>query len=585
MSRNVRNYLIMGLALSLLFLMFSLTVIVPAPVHAETISNEQIGELTVFHQNYSVQGITDNIFPADPLVHTCIANYTLSYNNEKKAVEFHTWQGNTYYLYIGKLYPAVQTKYYITLDYDYGNWNDKLYIHFPFAWLIVQKYDDGTFTLRFNRYADNGTVEQTNYVGIQYEGIIPLIVEWNGVNKTVHITLANNNTVSIWQDSTYSEVRNLPYPELSGTYVCIINLISSYDPGTGMHTYLYELKQTIPRYTITALPRNNLQAFGFDKPCPWNTVQNGFKYLDEKGYRATIFFDINAEWASNATVKQYLQNYINNKSWEVGIHYTHHLTDGYDSLASVYENMTKEYNQVKDNFSAPLTFCSLGNRDNVTHAQYAYSNLGMLWRNAKGSGIKSIPNIGGLNDNHWHFWDIASQHGFVYPCFAHETDLDPAIDYSISWSKFTTWVDRAKEHGIQIIPFAEYYYINANQHDFYATNIQKGDGYLKFTAHTNSYKAYVDVAYTPTANTIVKDLTTGKIINWQKGSVQFWVEDGHTYEIYNITGSTSSGSTPAGNSAWYGWLFNTVRIGPWTVPLWVLIVLVTILLSLVLFVL
>ena len=507
-------------------MLFSSLALLPTPTaRAETISNEKIGELTVFEQNYSVQGLTDNIFVADPLVHTYIANYTLSYNNEKKAVEFHTWQGNTYNLYIGKLYPAVQTKYYITLDYDYEDWNDNLHIDFSFATIIVQKYDNGTFTLKYYYYADNGTFESVKYAGIQYEGIIPLIVEWNGVNKTVHITLANNNTVSIWQDSTYSEVRNLPYPELSGTYVCLSTLVSS-----DMHTYLYELKQTIPHYTITVIPRNNLQAYGFDGPHNYSTVHNGMEYLKSKGYRATLFFDINAEWRTNTTIKKYYQDLVANHSWEVGIHYSKKLTTL--TLAAAEENMTSEYNTVKNDFGvAPISWASLNGKDNVTHAQYAYNNFKMIWRNAKGSGNHGIINIGGLKDEYWHFWDVASQHGFVHPTFTHETDLEPAIDYSISWSNFTTWVDRAKEHGIQIIPFAEYYYINANQHDFYATNIQRGDGYMKFTAHTNGYKAYVDVAYTPTANTIVKDLTTGKIINWEKGSVQFWVEDGHTYEI------------------------------------------------------
>ena len=34
-------------------------------------------------------------------------------------------------------------------------------------------------------------------------------------------------------------------------------------------------------------------------------------------------------------------------------------------------------------------------------------------------------------------------------------------------------------------------------------------------------------------NVIVKDLTTGKTVSWEKGSVIFTAQAGHTYEIYD----------------------------------------------------
>ena len=65
-------------ALLTIVVLFSGFALLPSGAHA-AVTNDHIGDLTVFSQDYSTQGLTSNIFAADPSVHTDVSNYTLSY--------------------------------------------------------------------------------------------------------------------------------------------------------------------------------------------------------------------------------------------------------------------------------------------------------------------------------------------------------------------------------------------------------------------------------------------------------------------------------------------------------------------------
>ena len=45
----------------------------------------------------------------------------------------------------------------------------------------------------------------------------------------------------------------------------------------------------------------------------------------------------------------------------------------------------------------PTSWCCLRNRDNITHAIYAYNKLGMYWRNGE-SGVHAEKDVGNLDD-------------------------------------------------------------------------------------------------------------------------------------------------------------------------------------------
>ena len=120
------------------------------------------------------------------------------------------------------------------------------------------------------------------------------------------------------------------------------------------------------------------------------------------------------------------------------------------------------------------------------------------------------------------------------PVFTHELDRDPAIKYSISHSKFRTWVDNYYSNDIPVISFYEYNQVNRNTYDAYFDDIEYNKSRITFDAHTNGYQALVNVNVTAGEDTQVYDDTTDKAIDYtleKDKSINFWVENNHTYSI------------------------------------------------------
>jgi hypothetical protein len=158
----------------------------------------------------------------------------------------------------------------------------------------------------------------------------------------------------------------------------------------------------------------------------------------------------------------------------------------------------------------------------------------MVWRNGD-CGVHAEQNIGGLDDESWEWWDLASAAGMIYPVFIHQTDRDPALRYSLSYSNFKTWIDNYHANGISIIPFYEWWCMNANTHDMRITDISIQDHRLRFRVKTNGERGLVNVPVPAGPYLTVKD-QNGQIIPWtdhNDNSVTFYVESGHEYEIRN----------------------------------------------------
>ena len=151
------------------------------------------------------------------------------------------------------------------------------------------------------------------------------------------------------------------------------------------------------------------------------------------------------------------------------------------------------------------------NRDNITHAIYAYENLGMFWRNGD-SGIHAEKDVGNLDDDTWEWWEPASRAGMVYPVFTHELDQEPAIKYSISRSKFRNWVDNYYSNNVSIVSFYEYNQVNRNTYDAYFDNLEYNESLITFDAHTNGARALVNVNINAGKNTQVYDNTLNKFL-------------------------------------------------------------------------
>jgi hypothetical protein len=182
----------------------------------------------------------------------------------------------------------------------------------------------------------------------------------------------------------------------------------------------------------------------------------------------------------------------------------------------------------------PTSWCCLRNRDNITHAIYAYNKLGMYWRNGE-SGVHAERDVGNLDDGTWPWWEQASRAGMTHPVFTHQLDKDPAIPYSISPSKFKTWVNNFYSNNVFIVSFYEYSQVNRNTHDAYFDNISSNGNRITFDAHTNGVRSLINLNITAGKDAQVYDRTSNETLNYtleKDKSITFWVENNHIYYIH-----------------------------------------------------
>jgi hypothetical protein len=277
-----------------------------------------------------------------------------------------------------------------------------------------------------------------------------------------------------------------------------------------------------------------MTAFGLDGPPQRNKVEKGIKLLESNGARGTIWVSSKTIEGYNDTYVEYIRNLIANNSWDLGIHYSEELEDL--PLEQAYKLMEQEYSYVYKKFGQkPTSWCSLRNDDNVTHAIFAHKNLGMIWRNGD-SGINAETDAGNGNlyDDNWVWWESVSKAGMSYPVFTHSTDQDPAIKWSISFSKFETWVNNYHSNNISIVSFYEYWQTNSNSYYANFNNIKYSADIVAFNANTNGANALINVNISAENDTKIFDNTSRRFLDYKvepDKSITFWVENGHNYKI------------------------------------------------------
>ena len=253
------------------------------------------------------------------------------------------------------------------------------------------------------------------------------------------------------------------------------NLSSAEDIGVGLA--IRSIAQTVPAYQyVTPISDPRIIPYGLDGPHPLDTVEDGIELLMQHGGRGTIWADVRFVNDDNI---DYLRQLIA-QGWELGIHYSTRLAN--KPMEQAIQIMESEYQQITELFGqSPTSWCSQANNDNVTHANYAYANLGMVWRNGA-VGVHSQANVGNLDDANWPWWANASAAGMVYPTFTHQTDPDPAITNSISYSKFEQWLDNYAAAGVSIVPYYDYWTLAQNTYHTQVSDLMVDDGKaLSFT--------------------------------------------------------------------------------------------------------
>jgi hypothetical protein len=428
-------------------------------------------------------------------------------------------------LFIGGLVPMTKCEY--TIEFEKPGENGFVIIQTPGGKIIIERKNSEQY------YVDSFFENTTEKFGFKRmiipttDGKISLKILFDGIARTN--TISGNDQPPVTTPFFSSSRSQLLYPSFSGGYFKISAIVLPNHDASKI--LLYSVSQSAPRKLITPIGDRKSLPFGLDGPHGFDTIKNGLLYMKKFGYRGTFWFDI--VYLKDRDYTAFLKSMLQNESWEAGIHYSKSLTKL--SPAESYKIISEEYETISSQLNTPpKSWCSLRNGDTVFHANYMYDTFKMIWRNGD-AGVRSERKVGGLEDANWEWWNAASNAGIIYPVFTHQTDKDPAQRYSISYSKFKTWIDNYHANGISIIPFHEWWCMNANTHEMVITNISVKNHTLRFRVKTNGEPGLVNVNVSAERDLVIRDYQTQERVNWSvygDNSITFYVQSHHEYEIF-----------------------------------------------------
>lgn len=456
---------------ALMFMLSAIVIIAPTTEAADAYdpSNERTGDLVVFHQDYSgLYHVPSNMVLAQETFPYQLNNLTLQYDYSAEAVDLNATYQRLGNLFIGGFSTALITNYSLNVTYDRSNQNSVATIELgncKFAIKQVYISSGGALCQKIeitSYYFLPGDLVQytkkwTSALEYYRTGNVRLSIYQDNINGTN--TYYYNDTLAFYAP-TYMSAKN---PSAYDTFANPTGVIFLSSPANGEYVDLkiHEIKQTVPAYEyITPISDPKRMSFGVDGPHTYSTVDDGFALMAEHNFTGTIwvgFPDLSGYSEENISK---LQEMFDN-GWELGLHYTGELTDL--SMEAAIERMNNEYEQAYEMFGKyPTSFCSLRNADNRSHASYAYSNLGIIWRNGP-NGVHIRANIGNLMNIMWEdWWEPVSAAGVIFPTFTHELDPDPSIDFSITLTNFTAFLENYETAGVKIGPWYDYWTIAQN---------------------------------------------------------------------------------------------------------------------------
>jgi hypothetical protein len=470
-------------------------------------------------------------------------NETLSYDGADHCVSLDVTEGALGRLFVGGLSPSLSTT--LTLDMGMGRTehNATLNVFAGGAWLTVRLVNGTpTDTLRITSYYYNptllSTTSDTTNIGFKGGGRFRIAILSNTVSKTntIYLNDVEKLTTPVYKaNSPYSPTA---YDPFVNPFICF-NFDSIYTGHTA-YLQLYSIQQTVPEYGyITSIPNPELTSFGIDGPHKWDTVDTGLSLLDHGTIWADVHYIDDYSPSELAALKALIAD-----GWELGIHFSSSLSNL--TLADAITLMNTETDNITAVFGkSPTSFCSLQNGDNTTHADYAYTNLGMVWRNGWNGRGGGLSTIGNLDDRCWNFWSSTSAAGVVIPSFTHELDIAPAIPYSIGTGNFSSFLSNYASRSVQIVGFREYWEMAQNSYHTVISNVLSDPGVsLGFTVANMGGKSRL-LVNAPWAN-VVRDSSGGNVPYVVSGSGIVVEVGAGDYIVAKEVSPSTEGSTSIG---------------------------------------
>lgn len=496
-----------AISLVLVMCLSSLAVLAPpAAAESETVNNDRTGDRVVFHQNYSeMLQVPDNVFLSyaqSPL----LVNTSLTYDYMNPALKFTGGKDAKGQLYIAGLTPAIITNISLEAEMSRDDQNSVLFMHIGDARLAFYLYDGSPDYGRVKSYyfdPSKGEVSQfSDNINLssmdETSWRFTVTVQFNGVTNSNIIYIDGVQVLETPAYSLHHPGLAQPYSSFSSPLIYIWFWFPNMAISEGQaQVRIYSVTQTVPDYQyVTPIGNAKIQPFGLDGPHGWQYIRNGISYLQSTGGRGTIWADVLTQFAGGYSSEDLAElQALLADGWELGIHFSESLSSL--SMEDAVALMIEEYNVITQLFGqSPTSWCSLGNAEEPSHAEYAYHNLGMVWRNGYngvGNGITGIR--AGLYDIKWYFHEAASEAGLINPIYTHQTDRDPAGQYAISYSNFTIWVDNYAAAGVTIVPWIDYWQTAQNTGHTEISGLRAESGKsLSFTIDNIGGKSRVFVA-------------------------------------------------------------------------------------------
>jgi PKD repeat protein len=472
------------------------------------------------------------------------------------------------------LTPSGNTRLSVNLSINQTAAGTRMYLMWGDVDVRLYRNGDNYYVMAESLGSGGTTTQSFTYDSTSTSGILPLQINRNVTNQS-YTTSAGAGTATV--KTFYGG--EMPYAPISGSNAVFLTDGGAAATETNLTISLYRIIQTVPATgNVTVIGDPKLVPFGIDGPHEIQTWINSSYMVESVGGTYTVWVDPQYVYG-NATMITLIKSMVV-KGYDIGIHYTVKLTemtvtDAEAEMISETENVTNMIG------TAPTSFCALGNKDNITYAQFAYTRLNQTWRNGYSAGNElAVPPT--WRDWNWNWTRNASAAGGLAPAYTHETDLEPealgAGGAAISRSKFEAIVNNYANNTMHIIGFGVWYNIQRNTNDSTLTeNALKPGDLANFTAHTNGYPALVEVNVAYSSSLRAANISGGanpSIRQAPDGNVEFYVADGMTYAVGQndlIAQFTSSGGpvvwwpngqaftdTSTGSPTAWDWQFNDV---------------------------